>query len=61
MVLRPTRQAALLQLAAELPAPVLADLLGLHANTAVEWVRAARGDWSVYAASGARGFRVSTL
>jgi hypothetical protein len=50
--LRPTRQAALLQLAAELPAPVLADLLGLHTNTAVEWVRAARGDWSVYAASG---------
>jgi len=53
--LRPTRQAALLQLAAEMPAPVLADLLGLHANTAVEWVRAARGDWSAYAAAGTTG------
>lgn len=52
LVLRPTRQAALLQLAAQLPAPVLADLLGLHPNTAVEWVRAARGDWSAYAAVG---------
>lgn len=52
IILRPTRQAALMQLAAELPAPVLADLLGLHDNTAVEWVRAARGDWSAYAATG---------
>ncbi|MGA2529237.1 MAG: hypothetical protein ABSG36_08775 [Acidimicrobiales bacterium] len=55
VVLRPSRQAALLQLAAELPAPVLADLLGLHENTAVQWVRAARGDWSAYAASGSEG------
>jgi hypothetical protein len=38
-------------LAAELPVPVLADLLGLHVNTSVAWVRAARGDWSAYAAS----------
>ena len=52
IVLRPTRQAALLQLASELPAPVLADLLGLHPNTAVEWVRTARGDWAAYAATG---------
>jgi hypothetical protein len=52
IALRPARQAALLQLAAELPAPVMGDLLGLHENTAVGWVRAARGDWSAYAASG---------
>ena len=49
--LRPTRNAALMALATELPAPVLADLLGLHVNTSVEWVRAARGDWSAYVAS----------
>lgn len=55
IVLRSVRQAALLQLAGELPAPVLADLLGLHVNTAVEWVRAARGDWSPYAAAGSHG------
>jgi hypothetical protein len=49
--LRSTRNAALMALAAELPVPVLADLLGLHVNTSVAWVRAARGDWSAYAAS----------
>jgi hypothetical protein len=51
ITLRSTRSAALMALAAELPAPVLADLLGLHVNTSVEWVRAARGDWSAYAAT----------
>lgn len=54
ITLRSARNAALLHLAGELPAPVLADLLGLHANTAVEWIRAARGDWSAYAAAGAQ-------
>lgn len=54
ITLRSARNAALLQLAGELPAPVLADLLGLHVNTAVEWIRSARGDWSAYAAAGAR-------
>jgi len=49
--LRSTRNAALMALAAELPTPVLADLLGLHVNTSVEWVRAAQGDWGAYAAS----------
>lgn len=57
IVLRPSRQAALLQIASELPAPVLADLLGLHPNTAVEWVRVAQADWSAYAASGPTGGR----
>jgi hypothetical protein len=51
ITLRSTRNAALMALAAELPAPVLADLVGLHVNTAVEWVRSARGDWSAYAAT----------
>jgi hypothetical protein len=44
------RRAALMQLAAQLPAAVLAELLGLHPNTAVRWVSQAGGDWTRYAA-----------
>jgi hypothetical protein len=44
------RRAALLDLAARLPAAVLADLLGLAPGTAVRWMRQAGGDWSSYAA-----------
>lgn len=51
VVLRPSRNCALMELASQLPAPVLADLLGLHENTAVEWIRRAHGDWNAYAAS----------
>lgn len=47
----PGRRATLLQLAAEIPAAVLADLLHLHPGTATHWTRAAGGDWSRYAAS----------
>jgi integrase len=48
------RRAALLDLAARLPAAVLADLLGLHQNTAAKWMHQAGGDWSRYAAELAR-------
>ena len=48
------RRAALTGLAAQLPAAVLADLLGLAPKTAVEWMRQAGGDWSRYAADLAR-------
>jgi len=48
------RRAALLDLAAQLPAAVLADLLGLAPGTAVRWMRQAGGDWSGYAAGLAR-------
>ena len=48
------RRAALIHLAGHLPAAVLADLLGIHATTAVDWVREAGGDWSNYAAQIAR-------
>jgi hypothetical protein len=48
------RRAALLDLAAQLPAAVLADLLGLHQNTAAKWMHQAGGDWSRYAAQLAR-------
>lgn len=51
---RAGRRAALLQLAAQVPAAVLADMLGLTVNTAVDWVRAAGGDWASYAAATAR-------
>ena len=48
------RRAALTDLAAQLPAAVLADLLGLAPGTAVRWMRQAGGDWSRYAAELAR-------
>jgi hypothetical protein len=48
---RAGRRAALLHLAAELPAAVLADLLDLTPGTAVGWVNNAGGDWSRYAAA----------
>lgn len=48
---RAGRRAALLHLAAELPAAVLADLLHLSPGTAAGWVNNAGGDWSRYAAA----------
>src|SRR5664280_171274 len=50
----PGRRATLLQLAAEVPAAVLADLLHLSVGTATRWTRDAGGDWSRYAAELAR-------
>jgi integrase len=54
---RSTRNAALLTLAADLPAPVLADLLGLHVDTASRWVTYAKQDWSAYLAARAEDAR----
>lgn len=48
------RRAALLDLAAQMPAAVLADALGLHQTTAAKWTHQAGGDWSRYAADLAR-------
>jgi hypothetical protein len=45
------RRAALLQLAAHVPAAVLSDLLGITTATAAGWAHAAGGDWSRYAAA----------
>ncbi len=45
------RRAALLDLAAKLPAAVLADLPCLHPTTAVNWANNAAGDWNTYAAA----------
>jgi hypothetical protein len=44
------RRAALTDLAAHLPAAVLARVLNISPNTAVRWVRTAGGDWTTYAA-----------
>ena len=46
--IRVSRNGALLALAQDLPAPVLAELLGLHINTAARWCRIAQRDWSHY-------------
>ena len=48
---RASRNAALISLAADLPAAVLADLLGMHINTAVRWTHRAKRDWSSYLAA----------
>jgi hypothetical protein len=45
-----SRSAALFQLATELPAAVLARLLGIHISSAIAWQRASNGDWAAYAA-----------
>jgi hypothetical protein len=54
--LRPgqARSAALFQLATDLPAAVLARMLGIHIAVAVAWQRASSGDWAVYAADVSR-------
>ena len=46
----PGRPATLPQLATEVPAAVLAELLNLTPGTATRWTRDAGGDWSRYAA-----------
>lgn len=50
--LRPgqSRSTALFQLATDLPAALLARMLGLHITVATAWQRAAAGDWTTYAA-----------
>lgn len=45
------RAAALISLAAELPAAVIADLLGISIQTAERWADHARYDWSQYLAA----------
>lgn len=49
-----SRTTALFGLATELPAAVLARLLGIHINVAVTWQQAAAGDWTNYAADYSR-------
>lgn len=60
--LRPaqSRTTALFGLATELPAAVLARLLGIHIKVAVEWQHASAGDWTTYAADYSRRQPAST-
>jgi hypothetical protein len=44
------RSTALFQLTTELPAALLARMLGIHISVAVAWQRASAGDWATYAA-----------
>jgi hypothetical protein len=48
------RSGALFALATELPAALLARLLGIHISVAVAWQRASSGDWTNYAANYSR-------
>jgi hypothetical protein len=50
----PARSTALFQLAAEVPAAILARMLGIHINVAVAWQHASSGDWAAYAADVSR-------
>ena len=51
------RSAALFQLASELPAALLARMLGIHIDVAVTWQRLSSGDWMAYAADVSRRAR----
>ena len=55
----PARSTALFQLASELPAAILARLLGIHISVAVKWQRASAGDWTNYAAEVSRRTKLS--
>ena len=47
----PVPQSAMFQLAANIPTPILAELLGLGTNTAVRWSTLAARNWAQYAAA----------
>ena len=47
---RAQRTTALLQLAAQVPAAILGDTLGLTPRTAVHWTAQGAGRWNAYAA-----------
>ncbi len=47
---RANRNAAMLNLAATVPAAVFASLIGISVSTATKWGRVAGGNWTSYAA-----------
>lgn len=51
---RQARSTALFQLAAEIPAAILARTLGISTTVAVTWQRLSAGDWAAYAADVSR-------
>jgi hypothetical protein len=48
------RSTALFQLATDLPAAIIARMLGVHISVATAWQRASAGDWATYAAEVSR-------
>jgi hypothetical protein len=56
----PARSAALFSLATELPAAVLARMLGISIDVAVDWQHTASGDWANYAADVSRRTTTNT-
>jgi hypothetical protein len=57
---RASRSAALFSLAGQIPAPVLADLIGIGRNTATRWAALAAHDWSSYTRQRAQQLHSST-
>ncbi|WP_254552753.1 site-specific integrase [Kitasatospora sp. MMS16-BH015] len=51
---REDRSAALFTLATGVPAAILARMLGVHIQVAVQWQKASAGDWAAYAADVSR-------
>jgi len=47
---RPSRTAALLNLAEHLPAAILADAIGMNTRTALRWSKLVQRDWTDYLA-----------
>jgi hypothetical protein len=45
------RNTALAAFSGDVPGPILADLTGMHPNTALRWVAHARRDWTEYLAA----------
>jgi hypothetical protein len=45
---------ALFTLASEIPAAILAKMLGIHVSVAIQWQQASGGDWMAYAADVAK-------
>ncbi|WP_129307127.1 hypothetical protein [Streptomyces sp. L2] len=58
--IRPARGGALCELAGDLPAPVLAELLGLSVGTATRWTTLAGRDWSDYLTARAEDLSIGT-
>lgn len=58
---RRSRSAALFQLSTDLPAAILARMLGIHIGVAVAWQRASGGDWTAYAAEVSQRTGPSTI
>ncbi|MEV8030649.1 hypothetical protein [Streptomyces sp. NPDC086182] len=48
IAVRRAKNSAELALASDLPASILSEILGVHINTAVDWVRFVKRDWAAF-------------